>query len=125
LNEFDVFLHTAQWEGMPNVLIEAAACGLAIVASSVGGVPELVKNGDTGFCITPYDDVDAYCDALRTLHADRSKLVSLAAAAKELAVHRHSWAAFRQTLGCLPEYLTPPVYQGDGQQAASKQRAAA
>ena len=65
LDEFDVLLHTAQWEGMPNVLLEALTHGLAVVASGVGGVPELVEDGITGFCVTPYDDVNAYCVALR------------------------------------------------------------
>jgi glycosyltransferase involved in cell wall biosynthesis len=124
LDEFDVFLHTAQWEGMPNVLLEALAHGLAVVASGVGGVPELIENEVTGFCVNPYDDVNAYCDALRTLQADRTKLAQLAAAGKQLVDDRHSWTAFQRTVGCVPDYLSPPAFDGNSQQAELSQRAA-
>jgi glycosyltransferase involved in cell wall biosynthesis len=124
LDEFDVFLHTAQWEGMPNVLLEALAYGLAVVASGVGGVTELVEDGVTGSCVTPYDDVDAYCDALRTLHADRGKLAQLAAAGKQLVDERHSWKAFQRTVARIPDYLTPSTFDNDSQQAELSQSAA-
>ncbi len=124
LDQFDVLLHTAQWEGLPNVLLEALAHGLAVVASGAGGVPELIEDGVTGCCVTPYDDINAYCDALRTLHADRTKLARLAAAGKQLVDDRHSWAAFQQTVGCVPDYLTPSPFNSDSRPAELSQRAA-
>jgi glycosyltransferase involved in cell wall biosynthesis len=113
LHEFDVLLHTAQWEGMPNVLLEAMACDLAVVASGVGGVPELVKDQVTGFCVTPCDDIDAYCEALRKMHADRTMLERLRTAGRQLVEDRHSWKAFQRTVGRVPDYLTPATFERD------------
>lgn len=113
LNQFDVFLHTAQWEGLPNVLLEAYSHGLPVVASGVGGVPEIVRTGENGYCITPYDDVDAYCQALLELQASRAKLRQYANAGRSLVQSRHSWDAFQKTLGEVPGYLTPTPHLED------------
>jgi glycosyltransferase involved in cell wall biosynthesis len=45
----DALLLASGWEGTPNVVMEAMACGLPVVATKVGGVGELVRNGETGF----------------------------------------------------------------------------
>ena len=58
-------------DGLPNVVLEAAACGLPIVATNVGGLPEFVREGDTGFLI-PAGDPRALADALRRLLEDEA-----------------------------------------------------
>ena len=42
-------------DGIPNVLVEAMACGLPVVSTSVGGIPELVTHGENGFLTAPGD----------------------------------------------------------------------
>ena len=49
----DVFVLPSLSEGFPNVVLEAMASGLPIVATKVGGLPEIVKNGENGFLIKP------------------------------------------------------------------------
>lgn len=51
---------------MPLALMEAMACGLPVVATRVGGVPELVEQGQTGWLVAPGDfqDIAARCAAL-------------------------------------------------------------
>ena len=60
----DLWLFTSAWEGMPTILIEIAVRGMSVVASQVGGVPELA-NGETAFAVDDIDDVDAYVKAVQ------------------------------------------------------------
>jgi glycosyltransferase involved in cell wall biosynthesis len=55
LPAMDIFLFTSLHEGLPNVLLEAMACGVPVVSTSVGGVPEIILDGVTGF-LTPAGD---------------------------------------------------------------------
>ncbi len=53
--EFDLFAQTSRSEAMPLALLEAMACGLPVIAMSVGGVAELVEAGTTGILVSPGD----------------------------------------------------------------------
>jgi glycosyltransferase involved in cell wall biosynthesis len=64
----DAFLHTSLTEGVPQVLFEAFAAGLAVVATDVGGVAETV---DHAALLVPPDDAAAAATALRRLSTDR------------------------------------------------------
>ncbi|MBU0477482.1 glycosyltransferase [bacterium] len=53
LNSCDVLCVPSRNEGCPNVVLEALACGTAIVASKVGGIPELIRTEDAGILVRP------------------------------------------------------------------------
>jgi glycosyltransferase involved in cell wall biosynthesis len=55
LAAMDIFVHTANFEGMPNVVMEAMAMGLAVVASGVDGTRELIEDGVSGYLVAPGD----------------------------------------------------------------------
>ena len=56
-------------DGIPNVLVEAMACGLPVVTTAVSGIPELVVDGVNGILVPP-EDPPAFADAMVRLHRD-------------------------------------------------------
>jgi len=72
-------------EGIPNVLKEAMACGLPVLASAVGGIPELVEHERTGILVRSRDSV-ALADALQRLSTDKARCERLGQAAREKVV---------------------------------------
>jgi len=75
-----IFALTSRSEGMPQAAIEAAVSGLPIVASRVGGLPELIEDGRTGL-LFPVGDDRALASALEQLlaHPDRARRIGQAA----------------------------------------------
>ena len=63
---FDVFALSSRNEGLPIALLEAMGSGVPCVATAVGGVPEIVTDGQEGFLVGP-GDPDAFADALSTM----------------------------------------------------------
>jgi glycosyltransferase involved in cell wall biosynthesis len=57
LNTLDIFVLASQREGLGVALLEAACCGLPIIGSNVGGIPEIVRDGTTGLLVPPADPV--------------------------------------------------------------------
>jgi sugar transferase (PEP-CTERM/EpsH1 system associated) len=76
LNMFDIFVLPSLSEGCSNVIQEAMATGLPIVASRVGGNPELVQDGETGLLFES-NSVEALARALQTLLDDPQKAQAL------------------------------------------------
>jgi glycosyltransferase involved in cell wall biosynthesis len=55
--EADILVLTSEFEGTPNVILEAMSSGLPVVSAKVGGVPEIVEDHVTGFLIEPYNEL--------------------------------------------------------------------
>lgn len=66
LRSADIFVYPSYHEGMPMAVIEAMACALPIVATRVGGLPDLVQPGLNG-CLVPAGQPDQLADAIREL----------------------------------------------------------
>jgi glycosyltransferase involved in cell wall biosynthesis len=81
---FDVFVHPSDTEGLPNAVLEAAAAGLPIVATDVGGTSEIVIDGRTGVLV-PAGDVPAIAAAIERLRDDAPARSRLGFAAREHA----------------------------------------
>mgnify|MGYP002410365723 FL=1 len=62
----DVFVLGSLWEGLPVSIMEAMACNLPVVASNVGGIPELVIDAQTGYHVPPADP-EAIAEKLKVL----------------------------------------------------------
>src|SRR5207247_9698649 len=72
-------------DGMPNVLLEAMACGLPVVSTAVAGIPELVIHGQNGLLAEPHD-VPAIAEHLAALLTDASLRARLGSRARSRAV---------------------------------------
>ncbi len=65
--DFDVFCLFSLWEGLPLTIIEAMLNKLPVLANSIGGVPELVVDGETGFLVEPGDKSQALKKMIKLL----------------------------------------------------------
>ncbi len=83
LREAKFLVHTSESEGCPNVVMEAMACGIPVVAMETGDIPYLVEEGKTGYVVRQGDE-EAMADRMTRLLNDVSlcKLMGLAARAK-------------------------------------------
>jgi glycosyltransferase involved in cell wall biosynthesis len=69
LHEIDIFVLPSHTEGLPNVILEAFACRKPVVATRVGGTPEVVRDGVNGF-LAPEGDMEGLGEAVLTLAGD-------------------------------------------------------
>ncbi len=84
-------------EGMPNVVLEAMAAGTPVVATAVGGVPELVRHGETGL-LAPPGDAEALADLLVRVLAGGAAVEAMRERALQLTLSEHSPAATARRL---------------------------
>ncbi len=73
LSAMDLFVLSSPEEGMPNVVLEAMAAGLPVVATGVGGTPEVVADGKTGLLVPP-GDPPRLAGAITTMLADPDRM---------------------------------------------------
>lgn len=100
----DILSSTSEYEGFGLTLAEGMACGLAVVAMSVGGVVDLVDDAVTGFLVES-GDVDAFAEHLVELDADRDRLRRMGEAGRARAVERFSLHALAENFTQLYEEL--------------------
>jgi glycosyltransferase involved in cell wall biosynthesis len=84
----DMLVLTSDHEGTPNVILEAMACRLPVVAAAVGGVPDLLRHGG-GLAVRPEDE-KAFAEAVLRLHRNRELAESLAVEGSRYVAHNHS-----------------------------------
>jgi starch synthase len=98
LTHATVFVCPSIYEPLGIVNLEAMACETAVVASAVGGIPEVVADGETGVLV-PYDGRDpegferGLADAVNALVADPAKAARMGRAGRARAVGEFSWSA--------------------------------
>jgi glycosyltransferase involved in cell wall biosynthesis/GR25 family glycosyltransferase involved in LPS biosynthesis len=81
-NRVDFGVLPSRTEGLPLSVVEAMAHGKAVVASRVGGIPEVIRHGENGLLVPP-EDAAGFCEALRLLIEDPALRARLGAAAHE------------------------------------------
>ena len=93
----DVFVLTSNWEGTPNVIMEAMACGLAVVATRVGGVADLIEDGKTGFLVDP-GNLEMLVESLMDLIEKPNLRSSIGGAARQHIKKNYNLATLPETL---------------------------
>ena len=93
LAAFDVFLYPSRHEGLGSVVLDAMVFELPVIATDVGGIPEIIEDGTNGY-LCAVDDIDAMAQAMRTLYRDRDLR------------HRISVNNFRKAKQYSPEQMT-------------------
>lgn len=94
----DVLVHTSAYEGMPNVILEAMSCGLPVISTRSGAVPDLVDHEQTGY-LTAIGDVDALVTRIVHLSRHPDLRIEMGHAAREKIRQHYS-------LEALPDKLT-------------------
>jgi alpha-maltose-1-phosphate synthase len=92
LTHATVFVCPSLYEPLGIVNLEAMACGTAVVASRVGGIPEVVADGETGVLVPPGDPA-ALAGAVNALIADQRKTDAMGRQGRERAATEFSWAS--------------------------------
>ena len=101
LSAATVFVCPSVYEPLGIVNLEAMACGTAVVASDVGGIPEVVDHGTTGLLV-PFDEHDpagfvaGLAQRVNELLADPARAATMGAAGRARAVAEFSWPAVAQ-----------------------------
>lgn len=100
LSQADVFVLPSFLEGQPIAIIEAMASGVPVVGSSIGAVPDLIRDGVEGRVVEP-GDVDALADALQQLIEDPDLRARMATAIRRRAEDSHDLRLLSDTLAAL------------------------
>ena len=90
LKGFDVFAMSSVTEGLGTSLLDAMACGKAVVATTAGGIPEVVADGDTGVLVPPRDHTALAQAIVRLLTNEdlRARMGAGRSRARARALHR-------------------------------------
>ena len=94
LNAFDIFVLPSLKEGLPYVLLEAGLASLAIIATNVGGIPDIIKNNETGFLIPP-KNTQSLAEAISFLIDNKDKREAVS---RSLQVNIKSQFSFEKML---------------------------
>jgi L-malate glycosyltransferase len=78
----DAFVLPSLSESFPMTVLEAMSCGIPVIASKVGGIPEMVTHGKDGFLTTP-GNADELASAMRLISREREKALQMGACARE------------------------------------------
>ncbi|WP_018503336.1 glycogen synthase [Parafrankia discariae] len=105
LSHATVFACPSVYEPLGIVNLEAMACGTAVVASRVGGIPEVVASGETGLLVPP-DDPAALAAAINEVLADPGRAAAMGRAGRDRAVAEFGWPAVAERTARLYEQVT-------------------
>lgn len=85
----DVYLHSAKADTFPNTVLEAMACGLPVIGTHVGGIPEQIREGENGF-LFPLGDAQAMSECVERLIGNHELHESMSQASQRIAQEEYN-----------------------------------
>ena len=99
----DIYAHISLQEGMPLSILEAMSLARPIVASNVGGIPEVVQDGMSGVLVDT--EPESIAKAIIDMYKDPKRMKALGAKAEQMALEKFNWER------CASEFVN--IYRGD------------
>lgn len=91
LSDLDIFVVPSRMESFGVAAVEAQACGLPVIASDTGGLPEVVRDGSSGLIVPPEDPV-ALADAMERLYRDPELRARMGSEARKNVERLYDWS---------------------------------
>lgn len=102
IGKYDGFIYTTAFDGLPNVILEAMGAGLPVIAPAIGGIPEAVVDGETGFLLDDHESDDVmvgrYVQAIERIYADWPSWAEMSVKARSLISSRHNQSAHAKSV---------------------------
>ncbi len=90
LQKADIFVRPSRSEGLGSSFLEAMACGIPVIGTQVGGIPDFLKDGETGlFC--KVDDPKDLAEKIELLLADENLYKKISYNGRQLAIEKYQW----------------------------------
>lgn len=97
MQKVDILVRPSLTDGMPLTVLEAMACGVPCVASKVGGTPEILTDGGTGFLVEP-KNIEQLSSRISALLSDPRLRTAMGRRAREFAERYYSWPRVAQRM---------------------------
>jgi glycosyltransferase involved in cell wall biosynthesis len=88
--QFDLFVQSSHTEGLPNVVLESCAAGVPVVATAVGGTPEVLVDGESGYLVPP-GNAEALCEAILTVTNSHEGMSEMGFAGRQRVLEHFSF----------------------------------
>lgn len=105
----DLFVFPTQQDYMPQVLAEALSTGVPCMANDIGGIRDLVRDGETGFLMRPDASMEAWAERLRYLSSHPEELSCMAAGARRFAEENLGMDRFKALVSTVIDRLRERV----------------
>lgn len=107
LNASDIFVLPSLSEGLPNAILEAMSCGLPVIATNVGGIPEAVTDGLNGFLINA-NDSDGLANAIHKVLTNDALARDMGQQGRAIIEKNFQWDSNAKKVVGLFDKLIPP-----------------
>jgi glycosyltransferase involved in cell wall biosynthesis len=106
----DIFITATSWEGMPNTVLEAMACGLPIVGTQVSGLHELVRDGVNGY-LAPVKDANALAEAVALLIENGYERRRMGRQSRKLVEREFAWEFIAEQYAAIYRQVLQETYE--------------